>query len=56
MVRRAMKLGGLQQVIFICHSPLVRELAGRILSVGDGHVAVGDLGGVVSQRRPASLR
>jgi DNA repair protein SbcC/Rad50 len=38
MLRRAMDLGGFHQVIFICHSPLVRELADNILSVGGGRV------------------
>jgi hypothetical protein len=36
--------GGFHQVIFICHTPLVWELADRILSVGDG----GDSGDVVT--------
>jgi exonuclease SbcC len=48
MVRRAMDLGSFQQVIFICHTPLVWELADRILSVGDGRVVVGNSGEVVS--------
>jgi len=43
MLRRAMDLGGFHQVIFICHTPLVWELADRILSVGDGRVVVGNL-------------
>ena len=38
MLRRAMELGGFHQVIFICHTPLVWELADRILSVRDGRV------------------
>jgi hypothetical protein len=42
MLRRATDLGGFHQVIFICHSPLVWELADRILSIGGGHVVVGD--------------
>jgi exonuclease SbcC len=42
MLRRAMDLGGFHQVIFICHSPLVWELADNILSVGGGRVVVGD--------------
>ena len=42
MLRRAMDLGGFHQVIFICHSQLVWELAGSILSVGGGYVAMGD--------------
>ena len=33
MLRRAMDLGGFHQVIFICHAPLVWELADSILSV-----------------------
>ena len=44
MLRRAMDLGGFHQVIFICHTPLVWELADRILSVGDGRVVVGNSG------------
>jgi exonuclease SbcC len=39
MLRRAMDLGGFHQVIFICHSPLVWELADNILTVGEGCVA-----------------
>jgi exonuclease SbcC len=42
MLRRAMDLGGFHQVIFICHTPLVPELADAILSVGGGRVAMGD--------------
>ncbi|MFZ0960858.1 MAG: AAA family ATPase [Terriglobia bacterium] len=42
MLRRAMDLGGFHQVIFICHSPLVWELADNLLSVGSGCVAIGD--------------
>jgi len=42
MLRRAMDLGGFRQVIFICHTPLVSELADNILSVGGGCVALGD--------------
>ena len=38
MLRRAMDLGGFHQVIFICHTPLVWELADRILSVRDGRI------------------
>jgi len=38
MLRRAMDLGGFHQVIFICHTPLVWELADKILRVADGHV------------------
>jgi len=44
MLRRAMDLGRFHQVIFICHTPLVWELADRILSVGDGRVVVGNSG------------
>ena len=44
MLRRAMDLGGFHQVIFICHTPLVWELADRILSVCDGRVASGSSG------------
>jgi exonuclease SbcC len=42
MLRRAMDLGGFQQVIFICHTPLVWELADRVLEVHDGSVVAGD--------------
>jgi len=42
MPRSAMDLGGFHQVIFICHTPLVREFADRILSVGNGRVVLGD--------------
>ena len=38
MLRRAMDLGRFHQVIFICHTPLVWELADQILSVGNGKV------------------
>jgi DNA repair exonuclease SbcCD ATPase subunit len=48
MLRRAMDLGGFHQVIFICHTPLVWELADSILSVGDGRVGVGDSEEVVT--------
>lgn len=41
MLRRAMDLGGFHQVIFICHSPLVWELAENILTVGEGCVVLG---------------
>src|ERR1035437_3091156 len=54
MLRRAMDLGGFHQVVFICHSPLVWELADRILSVGDGRVFVGKSEGeVVTDHRSA---
>jgi exonuclease SbcC len=49
MLRRAMDLGGFRQVIFICHTPLVWELADQILTVGDGHVVAGNLEGAVSE-------
>ena len=41
MLRRAMDLGGFHQVVFICHSPLVWELADRILKVQGGQVSPG---------------
>ena len=41
MLRRAMDLGGFHQIIFICHSPLVWELADRILEVHGGQVSAG---------------
>jgi hypothetical protein len=46
ILRRAMDLGGFHQVIFICHTPLVWELADSILSVS---------GGCVSEPRGRSL-
>ena len=49
MLRRAMDLGGFHQVIFICHTPLVWELADQILTVGDEHVVVGNLEGAFSE-------
>jgi ABC-type lipoprotein export system ATPase subunit len=42
MLRRAMDLGGFHQVIFICHSPLVWELADNIVSVRGGCVVLRD--------------
>jgi exonuclease SbcC len=39
MLRRAMNLGGFHQVIFICHSPLVCELADRVLELHGGQVS-----------------
>jgi DNA repair protein SbcC/Rad50 len=42
MLRRAMDLGGFHQVIFICHTPFVWELADGIISVKCGRVTVGD--------------
>ena len=41
MLRRAMELGGFHQVVFICHTPLVWELADRILEVHGGQVSPG---------------
>jgi hypothetical protein len=54
MLSRAMDLGGFHQVIFICYTPLVWELADRILSVGDGRVVVGNSGEVVTGFRISS--
>jgi hypothetical protein len=42
MLRRAMDLGGFHQVIFICHTTLVWELADSILSVGGACVVMGN--------------
>jgi ABC-type lipoprotein export system ATPase subunit len=42
MLRPAMDLGRFHQVIFICHAPLVWELADGILSVGGGCAVMGD--------------
>jgi exonuclease SbcC len=55
LLRRAMDLGGFHQVMFICHTPLVWELADRILSVGDGRVVVGNSGEAVTESQSASL-
>jgi ABC-type lipoprotein export system ATPase subunit len=41
MLRRAMDLAGFHQVIFICHTPLIWELADNVLSVHDGRVVAG---------------
>ncbi len=38
MLRRAMEVGGFHQVIFICHSPQVWEMADRLLRIRDGQV------------------
>jgi exonuclease SbcC len=51
MLRRAMDLGGFHQVIFICHTPLVWELADRILSIGGGRVFVGDREAAITEPR-----
>ena len=40
MLRRAMDLGGFHQVIFICHTPLVWELADRVVEMKDGRAAL----------------
>ncbi len=42
MLRRAMDLGGFHPVIFICHMPLVWELADCVLSVDGGCAVIGD--------------
>ena len=55
MLRRALDLGGFHQVIFICHTPIVWELADQILSVGGGHVDVGSLQEAVSGPPSISL-
>jgi exonuclease SbcC len=56
MLRRAMDLGGFHQVIFICHTPLVWELADNILSVGGGRVVMGDREAPVStESQPAGV-
>ncbi len=56
MLRRAIDLGGFHQVIFICHTPLVWELAGTMLSVGDGRVVVGNSEGeIVTDHRSAAF-
>ena len=52
MLRRAMDLGGFHQVIFICHTPLVWELADTVLSVGGGCVVMGDREAAVTTKSP----
>jgi hypothetical protein len=52
MLRRAMDLGGFHQVIFICHTPLVWELGGSVLSVGGARVCLGDRRAVIVKYRP----
>ena len=42
MLRRAMEVGGFHQVIFICHSPQVWEMADRILYLENGQVRLAD--------------
>ena len=42
MLQRALDLGGFHQVIFICHTPLVWELADNILAVGGGRAVMGN--------------
>ena len=39
MLRHAMSLGEFHQVVFICHSPQIWELADRILTIRDGRVS-----------------
>jgi len=56
MLRRAMDLGGFHQVIFICHTPLVWELADNILSVGGGCVVMGDREVAVTTEYPQPAR
>ncbi len=52
MLRRAMDLGGFHQVIFICHTPLVWDLADSILSVRGGCVVMGDREAAVTTESP----
>jgi len=40
MLRRAMDLGGFHHVIFICHTPVVWELADRVVEIRDGRTAL----------------
>jgi hypothetical protein len=51
MLRQAMNLGEFHQVISVCHTPLLWELADRILSVGDGLVQIGNSEDVVNHGR-----
>jgi exonuclease SbcC len=55
MLRRAMDLGGFHQVIFICHTPLVWELADRILTIGGGSVSAEDQGVAITEPRSCSI-
>jgi exonuclease SbcC len=52
---RAMDLGAFHQVIFICHTPFVLELADSILSVGGGCVVMGDREAAVTTESPWSM-
>jgi exonuclease SbcC len=56
MLHRAMDLGGFHQVIFICHTPLVWELADSILSVRGGCVVMGDREAAVTTESPQLVR
>jgi exonuclease SbcC len=56
MLRRAMDLGDFHQVIFICHTPLVWELADTVLSVGGGCVVMGDREVAVTTEYPQPAR
>jgi hypothetical protein len=55
MLRRAMDLGGFHQVIFICHTPLVSELADSNLAVGGGCVVMPERHIVTSKEEHASV-
>ena len=52
MLRPAMDLGRFHQVIFICHTPLVWELADGVVEIKDGQAAV--MSGVEGLSWPAS--
>jgi hypothetical protein len=54
MLRRAMDLGGFRQVKFICHTPLVWELADEILSVGGGRIIVGGREATATNESPTA--
>jgi exonuclease SbcC len=54
MLRRAMDIGGFHQVIFICHTSLVWELADRVLTVGDGRVIMENSGESATKPRSPS--
>ncbi len=49
MLRRAMDLGGFHQIIFICRTPLVWELADCILSVRDGRIVAANQEAAVAE-------
>jgi len=49
LLRRAMELGEFHQVSFICHTPLVWEMADCTLSVRDGRIVVATQKGALAE-------